>query len=68
MTTFELLTSAERELKKRQRVYPNLVEEGTMTQKRATHETSAMEEICDILRAKWEAEAITPPWPLANGR
>ena len=56
MTTKELLEIAERELSMRRLVYPGMVQRGTMTAHKAAREERGMEEIADMLRAKWEAE------------
>lgn len=50
MTNAEKLTCALRELAMRKRVYPGLVQRGSMTEVQAQHELAAMEAIVDDYR------------------
>lgn len=45
----ELIACAKRELAMRERVYPQLVARGRMTQTRADHELEAMKNIASVL-------------------
>lgn len=62
MATFtiaEKLGAAEREIKQRRRVYPNLVATGRMTQAAADHQIALMEAIAADYRATLAAERPT---------
>lgn len=48
---------AERELAMRQRVYPNWVAGGRLSQEKADHEIAAMRAIVETLRASQEKQA-----------
>ena len=50
ITAEDMLICAERELKMRHRVYPRWVEEGRISEGKATHELAAMAAIVDTLR------------------
>jgi hypothetical protein len=52
----ELADCAEREVRQRQRVYPQLVEPSRMTQQLAGHQTALMQAIARKLRAEADAE------------
>lgn len=59
MTTFtakDKAECAEREVRQRQRVYPNLVAAGRMTQQLADRQTALMEAIARDYRAEADAE------------
>jgi hypothetical protein len=45
----ELLGCAKRELAFRQRVYPHLIDKGTLTEKKATREIELMRQLVDFL-------------------
>jgi len=58
VTTSDKLTCVERELKYRQRVYARLVNEGKMSQGKATLELAIMQAIIDDYRQAAEKERL----------
>jgi hypothetical protein len=55
-TNLQKMRCAERELAKRQQVYPKWVEKGRMRQEQATYEMAVMESIAEHFRGLHEAE------------
>ena len=60
MTVEEQIDAARRELRMRRRVYPRLVTDGRMTQKKADHEIAAMEAIVATLESLQPSRTTQP--------
>ena len=58
ITDIDKFNAAERELKMRRRVYPRWVEEGKLSEGRATHEIACMEAIAEDYRARAAKERL----------